>query len=136
MANENDIKPFKIEIPDEQLELLRKKLDLTTFPDEILEDENDWSQGPPLSTMRRLVKYWLTRYDWRKAESTLNLIPQFITPVEIDGFGPLNVHFLHVNKGAKNAIPLVMIHGWPGSFYELTKILGVLTQKSEGPVFE
>ncbi|EPS44937.1 hypothetical protein H072_1084 [Dactylellina haptotyla CBS 200.50] len=137
MTSSSDIQPFIINIGNEQLDHLQKKLDLTTFPDEILPEPDDWSQGPPLATMRRLVEYWRNGYDWKLAESKLNTFPQFITPIEIDGFGSLNVHFLHLNKGAKNAIPLIMIHGWPGTFYELTKVARILTEEGVNePCFE
>ncbi|KAK6537132.1 hypothetical protein TWF694_011330 [Orbilia ellipsospora] len=133
----DDIKPFTVDIPKEKLDLLKKKLDLTSFPDEILPEPNDWSQGPPLSTMRRLIEHWRDGYDWKTEESKLNRFPQFITPIDIDDFGCLNVHFLHINKGVKDALPLVMIHGWPGTFYEFTKILPLLMEHKDGdPVFE
>ncbi|KAK6346498.1 hypothetical protein TWF696_006624 [Orbilia brochopaga] len=137
MASNDDIKPFRIDISHDQLTLLKNKLESTVFPDGTLSDDDDWSQGPPLSTMRRLVTYWRNGFDWKAAEAKLNEIPQFATPIDIDGFGALNVHFVHVNKGAKNAIPLVMIHGWPGSFFEMTKVLDYLTdEKGDGPTFE
>ncbi|KAF3903044.1 hypothetical protein AA313_de0206886 [Arthrobotrys entomopaga] len=146
MATSDDIKPFTINIQKDKLDLLKKKLDVTTFPDatlnpafnaEILPEPDDWSQGSPLLTMRRLVGYWRDGYDWKAKESELNNFPQFITPIDIDGFGFLNVHFLHVNKGVKNAIPLVMIHGWPGAFYEFTKVLPLFMEhKDDELVFE
>ncbi|KAJ6256244.1 hypothetical protein Dda_9079 [Drechslerella dactyloides] len=137
MASNDEIKPFKIDISKDQLDFLKSKLDLSTFPDGILPDDDDWSQGPPLPTMRRLVDHWRNDFDWQTAQAKLNKIPQFTTSIDVEGFGALNVHFLHVNKGAKNAIPLVMIHGWPGTFYEMTKILSYLTDgKNDEPKFE
>ncbi|KAK6508031.1 hypothetical protein TWF481_006449 [Arthrobotrys musiformis] len=137
MADSETAKPFTIDIPSDKLDFLRQKLELATFPDAILTNEDDWSHGPPLPTMRRLVEYWRNGFDWKAAEARLNLIPQYIVPIDIDGFGTFRVHYLHVNKGAKSAIPLLMIHGWPGSFFEFTKVLGALANgDGEEPKFE
>ncbi|KAF3117352.1 hypothetical protein TWF103_007490 [Orbilia oligospora] len=141
-------KPFTIDISSDKLDLLRRKLELTIFPDvyryiyltnntTILASESDWAHGPPLPTMRRLVKYWRNRFDWKAAEARLNLLPQYTVAINVDGFGTLHVHYLHVNKAAKNAIPLLMVHGWPGSFFEFTKILGPLMNgDGDEPTFE
>ncbi|KAF3226471.1 hypothetical protein TWF191_004733 [Orbilia oligospora] len=128
-------KPFTIDISSDKLDLLRQKLELTAFPDAILANESDWAHGPPVPTMRRLVEYWRNGFDWKAAEARLNLLPQYTIAINVDGFGTFDVHYLHVNKAAKNAIPLLMVHGWPGSFFEFTKILGPLTNGDE-PTFD
>ncbi|KAF3941029.1 hypothetical protein ABW19_dt0201794 [Dactylella cylindrospora] len=131
-----DIKPYKISIPQEKLDLVKKKLELANFPDEL--ENSSWDLGTPLSEVKRLAKYWKDGFDWRAAESKLNEIPQFITPIEVDGFEPLDTHFVHAKckiPGVR-AIPLLFIHGWPGSFLEVIKVLPLLTEGTEGPHFE
>jgi epoxide hydrolase len=113
------ITPFRIEIPESELEDLRQRLRQTRWPD--AETVEDWSQGIPLAYNRELCDYWLERYDWRACEDSLNGFPQFRT--EIDG---LNIHFLHVRSPHANALPLVMTHGWPGSIVEFRKVIAPL----------
>ncbi|KAI3618595.1 epoxide hydrolase [Moniliophthora roreri] len=118
--------PFKINVSDESLELLAKKLALTRLPDEI--EDAGWDYGVPLQDIRRLVGRWKDGFDWRKQEKMLNdELPQFTRDIEVDGFGKLNVHFVHQESKTKNAIPLLFAHGWPGSFLEVRKILPLLT---------
>ena len=114
------IRPFTIEIPEADLEDLRARIAATRWPEK--ETVDDASQGVQLATMQALARYWLTEYDWRKCEARLNAVPQFVT--EIDG---LDIHFVHVRSKHEDALPLVVCHGWPGSFVEQMKIVDLLT---------
>jgi pimeloyl-ACP methyl ester carboxylesterase len=114
------IEPFKISVADTVLEDLKQRLARTRWPDQI--GGTGWEYGVPLDYMKQLVQYWQSSYDWRKEETKLNRVEQFIT--RIDG---LDIHFVHVRSKEKNALPLVVIHGWPGSFVEFHKIVGPLT---------
>jgi pimeloyl-ACP methyl ester carboxylesterase len=114
------VRPFHINVPEEALVDLRRRIAATRWPDR--ETVTDRSQGVPLATMQALVRYWGTDYDWRKAEAKLNAWPQFMT--NIDG---LDIHFIHVRSRHPNALPLIMTHGWPGSVFELLKVIGPLT---------
>jgi pimeloyl-ACP methyl ester carboxylesterase len=111
---------FRLEIPEEQLDDLRRRIAATRWPSKELVP--DRSQGVQLAMLRELARYWETDYDWRKAEAKLNALPQFTT--EIDG---LEIHFIHVRSPHKNAMPLIMTHGWPGSVIELLEVVGPLT---------
>jgi len=122
----SDIKPYKISVPQEKLDRLQHKLALTDLPDEI--DGSGWTHGSSLADIKRLVKYWQEEFDWRKAEAGLNKYPQFTTPIEVNDFGIYEVHFIHQESDTKNAIPLCFIHGWPGSFDEVLKILPELVK--------
>src|SRR5215475_7624649 len=113
-----EIRPFHVDIPEEALDDLRRRIEATQWP----EQETDQSQGVPLATMQKLARYWATEYDWRKVESRLNSLPQFIT--EIDG---LDIHFVHVRSHHDGGLPLVVNHGWPGSIIEQLKIIEPLT---------
>ena len=119
-ADATAIRPFQVHVPDEALDDLRRRLDQTRWPDR--ETVSDGSQGVPLAKMQELVGYWRTGYDWRKAEAKLNALPQFVT--KIDG---VDIHFIHVRSRHPNAMPLIMTHGWPGSVFELLKVIGPLT---------
>jgi pimeloyl-ACP methyl ester carboxylesterase len=110
------IRPFQIEIPEEQLAELRRRIAATQWPEK--ETVDDASQGVPLATMQELARYWATDYDWRKCEKKLNALPQFIT--QIDG---LDIHFIHVRSQHDDALPLIVNHGWPGSIIEQLKII-------------
>jgi pimeloyl-ACP methyl ester carboxylesterase len=119
-ATRDDIQPFKVDIPEEQLVDLRRRLAAARWPTkELVEDR---SQGVQLATLRELARYWTTEYDWRACETRLNALPQFTT--EIDG---VNIHFFHVKSRHENALPLIMTHGWPGSVIELLETVGPLT---------
>ncbi|KAI9464699.1 Alpha/Beta hydrolase protein [Boletus coccyginus] len=121
--------PFTIAVPDDKLDLLRRKLELATLPDEL--DDADWTYGVPLSDIKRLTARWKDGYDWRTHEKALNdALPMFTRDVDVDGFGTLNVHYVHVKSTVTNAIPLLFCHGWPGSFYEVRKLLPLLTDSS------
>ena len=116
----DEVHPFRIEIPDAQIEDLRARLGRTRFPD--AEPVDDWSQGIPLNYVRELCTYWRDSYDWRPVEARLNAWPQYKT--EIDGVG---VHFLHIESPVTTATPLVLTHGWPGSIIEFVKVIEPLT---------
>jgi pimeloyl-ACP methyl ester carboxylesterase len=117
---DNTIRPFRINIPDEALADLRRRVLATRWPDR--ETVDDRSQGIQLAKLQELVRYWGTDYDWRKVEARLNAWPQFMT--EIDG---LDIHFIHVRSKHDNALPLIVTHGWPGSVVEQLKIIDPLT---------
>ena len=123
----SSINPFKIAIPDEKINRLKQKLALTDFPDEFPSDE-PWSRGAALSDIKRLAQYWENGFDWRKAEAKLNQLPQYIAKIEVDGFDAYDVHFVHQTSKDKNAIPLLFLHSWPGSFVEVMKLLPELTK--------
>ncbi|KAK7045807.1 hypothetical protein VNI00_007210 [Paramarasmius palmivorus] len=127
---------FKIAISDEALDLLKKKLELTRLPDEI--EDAGWDYGAPVSDIRRLVTRWKDGYDWRKHERALNEeLPQFTRDIDVEGQGALNIHYVYKKSTVKNAIPLLFIHGWPGSFIEVRKILPLLTAEVPGkPSFD
>ena len=119
-ASEDLIRPFTVNIPQEEVAELRRRIAATRWPER--ETVTDSSQGVPLATMRELARYWGTDYDWRKCETKLNAIPQFMT--EID---ELDIHFIHVRSKHENALPLIVTHGWPGSILEQLKIIDPLT---------
>jgi len=114
------IRPFKVHVPKKDLDDLRKLILATRWPDK--ETVSDQSQGVPLDKLQALMHYWGTGYDWRKAEAKLNALPQFVT--HIDG---VNIYFIHVRSKEPNAMPLIITHGWPGSIFEMLKIIGPLT---------
>jgi len=116
----NDIRPFHVDIPEEKLTDLRRRIAATQWPEK--ETVADQSQGVQLETIQKLARYWGTEYDWRKVESQLNALPQFMT--EIDG---LDIHFIHVRSRHEDALPLIVNHGWPGSIIEQLKIIDRLT---------
>jgi pimeloyl-ACP methyl ester carboxylesterase len=115
-----EIRTFRVDIPQEQLDDLRRRIEATRWPTKELVD--DRSQGVQLATLKALADYWATDYDWRKAEAKLNALPQFMT--EIDG---VEIHFIHVRSPHEDAMPLIMTHGWPGSVTELLDTVGPLT---------
>jgi pimeloyl-ACP methyl ester carboxylesterase len=119
-AEDGSIRSFRINVPEEVLVDLRRRLAATRWPDR--ETVMDDSQGVQLATLQELARYWGTDYDWRKCEAKLNALPQFIT--EIDG---LDIHFIHVRSKHENALPLIVTHGWPGSVIEQLKIIDPLT---------
>jgi pimeloyl-ACP methyl ester carboxylesterase len=115
-----EIRPFRVDIPDEALDDLRRRIAATQWPEK--ETVADQSQGVPLAMIQELARYWATYYDWRKCEAKLNALPQFMT--EIDG---LDLHFIHVRSQHEDALPLVVNHGWPGSIIEQLKLIDPLT---------
>jgi hypothetical protein len=110
------IRPFTVHVPQAALDDLRRRIAATRWPDR--ETVTDRSQGVQLEKLQALLRYWGTDYDWRKAESKLNALPQFMTT--IDG---VDVYFIHVRSRQANALPLIMTHGWPGSVFELLKTI-------------
>lgn len=138
----SDELPYSISIPDSELDFLKKKLELTRFPDEL--EGAAWNYGAPLSDIKRLVGHWQNGFDWRKSEAALNKLPMFTRNIEVEGFGPLNIHYVHQKSDVAGAIPLLFVHGCrthtsysevvlltaslgPGSFMEVRKILPLLT---------
>ena len=117
---ETEVRPFRIDIPEREIEELRRRIDATRWPTKEL--VADRSQGVQLAAAQELARYWTTEYDWRRCEARLNALPQFKT--KIDG---LDIHFIHVKSVHENALPLVMTHGWPGSIVELLETIGPLT---------
>jgi pimeloyl-ACP methyl ester carboxylesterase len=116
----SQITPFRIEISQDRLDDLRRRLDATRWPAALPGD--DWSTGVPTAWLRELVDHWRLGYDWRAAEAELNRFPQFTTV--IDG---QRIHFLHVRSPHEEALPLVLTHGWPGSVVEFLDLIGPLT---------
>src|ERR671912_2001818 len=115
-----EVRPFRIDVPEGELDELRRRIAATRWPSkELVEDR---SQGVQLAPLQELARYWATDYDWRKVEAKLNALPQFTT--EIDG---VEIHFIHVRSQHENALPLIMTHGWPGSVIELLETIGPLT---------
>jgi epoxide hydrolase len=113
------IEPFTIGVDGAALDDLRDRLRRTRWPER--ETVGDWSQGVPLDYLQDLCGYWASRYDWRATEARINQIPQFITTID-----DLQLHFLHLRSPHPDAIPLIMTHGWPGSFFEFERVLGPL----------
>ena len=124
VGNPTSIRPYRVRIRGEQLDALRRRLAETRWPSKEL--VADRSQGVQLATTQALARYWATRYDWRAGEARLNALPQFKT--EIDG---VDIHFIHVRSRHKNALPLIMTHGWPGSIIELLESVGPLTDPTK-----
>jgi pimeloyl-ACP methyl ester carboxylesterase len=114
-----EIRPFRVDVPEEQLDDLRRRIAATRWPE--AETVADDSQGVRLATIQALARYWGTEYDFRRFEARLNALPQFVT--EIDG---LDVHFIHVRSPHENALPLIITHGWPGSVVEMLNVIGPL----------
>jgi pimeloyl-ACP methyl ester carboxylesterase len=123
-TDQSAIRPFTVNIRDEQLADLKRRLAMTRLPTKEL--VKDRAQGVQLATVKELVRYWSTEYDWRKAEARLNAYPQFVT--NIDG---VDIHFIHVKSRHPNAMPLIMTHGWPGSVIELLETIGPLTDPTK-----
>src|SRR5476649_1174777 len=118
------IRPFQFHASDEALADLRRRISATKWPSQEL--VKDGTQGVQLQTMQKLAQYWATDYDWRKVEARLNALPQFVTT--IDG---VEIHFIHVRSKNKNAMPIIVTHGWPGSIIEQLKIIDPLTNPTE-----
>ena len=115
-----EIRPFHVNFSEEQLADLRRRIAATQWPER--ETVSDATQGVQLVTMQEIARYWVTDYNWRKCEARLNALPQFVTM--IDG---LDIHFIHVRSRNKNALPIIITHGWPGSIIEQLKVIGPLT---------
>ena len=119
-SDDPSIRPFRVQVPQAELDELRRRIDATRWPDK--ETVADRSQGTQLATLQELVRYWGTKYDWRKLEARLNALPQFVTT--IDG---VDIHFIHVRSRLPHALPVVITHGWPGSITEQLNVIGPLT---------
>ena len=117
----SEIRPFTLDVPQEELDRLNRRLDDVRWPER--ETVDDWTQGTPLAALQELVSYWRNEYDWRACEAQLNGFGQFVT--EIDG---LEIHFLHVKSSRDNALPMVLTHGWPGSVREFFEAIPLLTE--------
>lgn len=124
--SESSIRPFQVSIPEADLTDLRQRLIAMRWPDK--EIVSDISQGVPLAQIKPLVEYWATKYDWRKTEKKLNALPQFMM-----NFEGIDIHFIHVKSKHPNAMPILLLHGWPGSFFELSKLIAPLTENSDDP---
>jgi pimeloyl-ACP methyl ester carboxylesterase len=120
IIHDTNVRPFRIDVPQEALDELRRRIQATRWPSKELVP--DRSQGVQLATMQELARFWTTEYEWRTAEAKLNALPQFKT--EIDG---LDIHFIHVKSKHEDALPLIMTHGWPGSVIELLETVDPLT---------
>jgi pimeloyl-ACP methyl ester carboxylesterase len=119
--SDDKVREFRAEVTDKDLDDMRKRLEMVRWPDK--ETVEDQSQGAPLKKMQKLIDYWKSDYDWRKGEAKLNAYPQFMT--EIDG---VDIHFIHVRSNHKDAMPLIISHGWPGSVFEQIKPIDMLTK--------
>ena len=124
IATQAEIRSFQVDIPDQQLDDLRRRIAATRWPTKEL--VADRSQGVQLATLQELARYWNTEYDFARLQDRLNAVPQFTT--EIDG---IEIHFIHVRSRHENALPLIMTHGWPGSVVELLDTIGPLTDPTE-----
>jgi len=120
MPDETEIRPFRLDVPDEAIADLGQRIAATRWPSREL--VADRSQGVQLATIQELARHWASDYDWRACEARLNALPQFTT--EIDG---LRIHFIHVKSRHENALPLIITHGWPGSVIEMLEVVGPLT---------
>jgi pimeloyl-ACP methyl ester carboxylesterase len=120
MSTESTVRPFSVNVPEDDLVELRRRIASARWPS--MELVGDRSQGVQLATLQELARYWATGHDWRKCEARLNALPQFTT--EIDG---VDIHFIHVKSPHADALPLIMTHGWPGSVIELLEVVGPLT---------
>jgi pimeloyl-ACP methyl ester carboxylesterase len=120
MSSETEIDPFRVDMPEEAIADLRRRITATRRPSREL--VADRSQGVQLATIQELSRYWGTEYNWRRCEAKLNALPQFMTG--IDG---VDIHFIHVKSPHSGALPLIMTHGWPGSVIELLEVIGPLT---------
>jgi pimeloyl-ACP methyl ester carboxylesterase len=119
-AATKDVTPFKVHVPQAALDDLKRRLASTRWPER--ETAGDWSQGVPLQKAQALIAYWRDKYDWRRFEARLNAFPQYRT--QIDGLG---IHFIHVRSPHRNALPIILTHGWPGSIVEFIEIIGPLS---------
>jgi pimeloyl-ACP methyl ester carboxylesterase len=125
-TNSTEIRPFRIEIPQADLDYLRARLANARWVSDEVSD-GGWDYGVPVERLRELVSYWATEYDWRAHEAKMNAHPQFIT--EIDG---VDIHFLHIRSSRPDAFPLILTHGWPGTFYEYLPVIEQLTEPAAG----
>ncbi|KAK7952995.1 epoxide hydrolase protein [Apiospora saccharicola] len=130
----DNVKPYKIAVPQSEIEALNQRLRTSKIP-HLFEDK--WERGPPAGDIQNITKYWKDEFSWSAFENRLNQLPQYETTIDLDGFEPFQVHFIHQRSESKDAIPLLFVHGWPGGFWEVTKLLPILAQseKDGGPAF-
>ncbi|RGP78621.1 epoxide hydrolase [Fusarium longipes] len=126
------IKPFQINVPDSKIEHLKQKLALADFP---ADNDQSWERGAPVGDVERLAKTWQTTFDWRAVENNLNKLPHYIASLDIGSLRDFGVHFIHKRSTNVDAVPLLFLHGWPGSFIEVTRILDPLVHENSGPSF-
>lgn len=112
------VTPYTVAVSDDRLDRLRKKLELTEFPDEL--DGAAWDYGAPLADVKRLTAYWKDNFDWKKEEAEINKLPQFQTQIKVDGYETLRIHFVHQKSEGSKAIPLLFVHGCMSS--KVTKV--------------
>jgi len=150
---DSSIQPFTVKVPDSKLESTKVKLGLAEFPEQTPLSDS-WDYGVPVSDVRRLVEHWKNGFDWRAQEAKLNELPQYMTRINVDGFGDLGIHFVYKRSGRPDSVPLLFCHGCkstladslptsfadgclgPGSFLEVTKILPLLTEPNDGPAYD
>jgi len=119
------VEPFKIQVPDSVLDDLKSRLERTSWPEEL--PGTDWDYGSNLGYVKELVEYWRTKFDWRGQENLINSFSHFKT--DVDGLG---IHFIHEKGKGPNPMPLVITHGWPGTFFEMHKIIPSSSQRRGG----
>jgi microsomal epoxide hydrolase len=120
--SDNGVRPFRVAVGDDVLADLQARLDRVRWPDEPPGSEGSWAYGTDLGYLQELVAYWRDGFDWRAQEKAINEFPQFMAPV-----GDVDVHFLHVEGQGPAPLPLLLCHGWPGSFWEFSRIIPLLT---------
>ena len=127
------VKPYKIHVAQHNIDRLHKKLELADLPgEEAVGIDVPCARGTPISVVRRLLRFWKEEFDWREIEAGLNMLPQFITSIEVGEYGQLDIHLIHKRRSSAGAIPLLFLHGWPGNFLEVTKMLGDLVSGEDG----
>lgn len=126
--------PYEIHVPDAELDKLKQKLSLATFPDELVDTAGEL--GASLSEVKELAEYWRDGFDWRAQEAKLNQLPNFHRSIPVTGFGELDIHYLHQKSSSPSAIPLLFVHGWPGNYLEVTKLLPHLGDEMNGVAFD
>ncbi|CAK1358557.1 unnamed protein product [Cercospora beticola] len=127
------VKEYKIDVPQAKIDRLLRKLDDAEYPEGI-EGGGD-NYGSQVKDVKRIAEYWRNKFDWRAHEKNLNELPNYEVQVDIDGHGPVDVHFVHQKSDVPGAIPLLFVHGWPGSFLEVTKMLPLLKGGDGKPAF-
>lgn len=120
------ITPFKVSISDERIKRLQQRLALAELPSEVTNLNNPYSRGVPLSEMKRLALYWQNSFDWRAIEAKINEMPQYTANILLEGFDTYDIHFVHQRSHVPNAIPLLVLHGWPSSFLAVQPMLPLL----------
>lgn len=124
---------YTVSVPQEQIDRLKQKLELSTLPDEL--EDSAWDYGAPLSEVTRLATVWQHTFDWRAQETKLNELPNYHRSVRVPGFDDLDIHYLHQPSPSPSAIPLLFVHGWPGSYLEVSKLLPLLQSSENGVAF-